>query len=194
MSSDQQSKVEFDFRGHSDAALATMLLAGEGGYVLRDAAVADPGNRAELDRLIAIARELWERRLIAACRQRPVLNSPALVREFLRSRLTQLEHEVFVVLFLDSQNHLLGIEELFRGTLTQASVYPRELVKRALAHNAGGVICAHNHPSGVAEPSRADELLTRSLKEALALVDVRLLDHMIVGAERVTSLAERGLI
>jgi len=99
-----------------------------------------------------------------------------------------------MVLFLDSQHRLLVAEELFRGTLTQTSVYPREVVKAALAHNAAAVILAHNHPSGVAEPSRADELLTQSLKQALALVDVRTLDHFVVAGNRVVSFAERGLM
>jgi DNA repair protein RadC len=101
---------------------------------------------------------------------------------------------VFAVLFLDSQHRLIVLEPMFRGTLTQTSVYPREVVKRALALNAGAVILAHNHPSGAAEPSRADEYLTQTLKAALALVDVRVLDHLVVGRGRVTSFAERGLL
>lgn len=122
------------------------------------------------------------------------LNSPAAVREYLRLRLQALPHEVFAVLFLDAQNRVIGIEELFRGTLTQTSVYPREVVKRALHHNAGAVIFAHNHPSGVAEPSHADETLTQALKQALALIDVRVLDHFIVAGSGVLSFAERGLL
>lgn len=122
------------------------------------------------------------------------LNSPAAVREDLRLRLQALPHEVFAVLFLDAQNRVIGIEELFRGTLTQTSVYPREVVKRALHHNAGAVIFAHNHPSGVAEPSHADETLTQALKQALALIDVRVLDHFIVAGSGVLSFAERGLL
>ena len=109
-------------------------------------------------------------------------------------KLGGLPHEVFAVLWLDAQNRLIAFEELFRGTLTQTSVYPREIVKGALARNAAAVILAHNHPSGVPEPSRADENLTRILKEALALVDVRVLDHLVVASTGVTSLAERGLI
>lgn len=122
------------------------------------------------------------------------LNSPSAVRDYLRLKLQALPHEVFVVLFLDAQNRVIEIEELFRGTLTQTSVYPREVVKRALHHNAGAVIFAHNHPSGVAEPSHADETLTQALKQALALVEVRVLDHFIVGGSGVLSFAERGLI
>ena len=120
--------------------------------------------------------------------------SPDAVRDYLKLSLASLPYEVFMALFLDSQNRLLAACELFRGTLSQTSVYPREVVKSALAHNAAGVILAHNHPSGVAEPSRADELLTSSLKQALALVDIRTLDHLIVAGPRVVSFAERGLI
>ena len=108
--------------------------------------------------------------------------------------LAALEHEVFVGLFLDSQHRLIADRELFRGTLAQTSVYPREVVKSALALNAAAVIFAHNHPSGVAEPSRADELLTQSLKAALQLVDVRTLDHFVVAGAHVVSFAERGLL
>jgi len=122
------------------------------------------------------------------------LNSPSAVREYLRLKLQALPYEVFVALFLDAQNRVIGIEELSRGTLTQTSVYPREVVKRALHHNAGAVIFAHNHPSGIAEPSHADETLTQALKQALALVDVRVLDHFIVAGAGVVSFAERGLI
>ena len=123
------------------------------------------------------------------------LSSPRAVRDYLRLAIGGLPHEVFVVLLLDAQNRVIACEELFRGTLTQTSVHPREVVKLALAHNAAGAILAHNHPSGVAEPSRADEALTQSLKQALALVDVRILDHFIVaGASAPLSLAERGLI
>ena len=112
----------------------------------------------------------------------------------LRLRIGWLPHEVFAALFLDAQNRLIDDEELFRGTLTQTSVYPREVVKHALKHNAAALILAHNHPSGVAEPSRADELLTASLKQSLALVDVRVLDHLIVAGNATVSLAERGLV
>jgi DNA repair protein RadC len=122
------------------------------------------------------------------------LNSPQAVRDYLRLKLQSLEHEVFIVVFLDAQNRLLGVEELFRGTLTQTSVYPREIVKRALVHNAAAVIFAHNHPSGIAEPSRADEMLTQTLKQALALVDVKVLDHFVVGSGAALSFAERGLL
>ena len=121
------------------------------------------------------------------------MNSPNTVKNYLRMKLAGLEHEVFCVLFLDSQNRVIGFEEMFRGTLTQASVYPREIVKASLANNATSVILAHNHPSGEAEPSRADIALTDVLKNALALIDVKVLDHFIV-ADNVMSFAERGLI
>jgi DNA repair protein RadC len=143
---------------------------------------------------LAAARELVKRWLNEDLRNANVLSSPTLVRDYLRACFAGGEHERFIVLFLDSQNRLIVAEELFRGTLTQTSVYPREVVKRALHFNAAGVIFSHNHPSGVAEPSRADEALTRSLKEALSLVDVKVLDHLIVAGTGTLSFAERGLI
>ena len=126
--------------------------------------------------------------------ERDSLASPREVRDFLQLTLGGRAHEVFVALFLDAQNRLLASEELFRGTLTQTSVYPREVVKSALKHNAAGVIFAHNHPSGVAEPSRADELLTQTLKHTLTLVDVKVLDHFVIGGDAAMSFAERGLL
>jgi DNA repair protein RadC len=138
--------------------------------------------------------ELVRRSLLDELRHRDALTSPEAVRDYLRLTLSALEYEAFVGLFLDSQNRLLSADVLFRGTLSQTSVYPREVVKAALAHNAAGVIFAHNHPSGVAEPSRADELLTASLRQALALVDVRTLDHFIVAGAKVVSFAERGML
>ncbi|MHB0992566.1 MAG: RadC family protein [Burkholderiales bacterium] len=121
------------------------------------------------------------------------MNSPGTVKSYLRLKLSDLQHEVFCVLFLDNQNRVISFEEMFRGTLNQASVYPREVVKAALAHNAASVIFAHNHPSGEPEPSKADITLTDQLKSALALVDVKVLDHFII-ADTVLSFAERGLI
>jgi len=123
-----------------------------------------------------------------------VLNSPSAVRDYLRLTLSGREHEVFITIFLDAQNRVIKVDEMFRGTLTQTSVYPREVVKAALQCNAGAVIFAHNHPSGVAEPSHADENLTSALKQALALVDVRVLDHFVVAGAGVLSFAERGLL
>ena len=122
------------------------------------------------------------------------LTSPAVVKDFLRLKLGERPHEVFAVVFLDTLNRVIAIEELFRGTLTQTSVYPREVVKEALARNAAAVVLVHNHPSGSAEPSRADEQLTHSLRQALALVDVRVLDHLVVTRTHVLSFAERGLL
>ena len=143
---------------------------------------------------LLVAKELVRRSLIEVMRQRDALSSPASVRDYLRMTLAGRDYEVFMVLFLDAQNRIIASEEMFRGTLTQTSVYPREVVKRSLAHNAGAVIFAHNHPSGVGEPSRADELLTQSLKQALALVDVKVLDHFLIAGSGVMSFAERGLL
>jgi len=137
--------------------------------------------------------ELARRAARASLSRGETMTSPHAVRDYLRLTFAALEHEVFVGLFLDSQHRLIASEALFRGTLAQTSVYPREVVKCALALNAAAVIFAHNHPSGVSEPSRADELLTQSLKSALALVDVRTLDHFVVAGGEVVSFAERGL-
>jgi DNA repair protein RadC len=137
------------------------------------------------------ALEILHNRL---CLQPDVFDSPKTTRDYLTLKLAELEHEVFVAIWLTAQNRLIAYEELFRGTLTQTSVYPREVLKAALKHNAGAVIFAHNHPSGVAEPSRADEVLTTKLKNALAMVKVRVLDHIIVGGTQIISFAERGLI
>ena len=141
-----------------------------------------------------VARELVKRWLHEEMRERSLLNSPDAVRDYLRNLFAGREYESFVVLYLDSQNRMIAVEELFRGTISQTSVYPREIVKNALAHNAASLIVSHNHPSGVAEPSRADEMLTSTLKQALALVDVRVLDHLVVAGPAVLSFAERGLI
>jgi DNA repair protein RadC len=140
------------------------------------------------------ALELARRSIDERLRQGSALTSPGAVRDYLRLELASLEHEVFLCLWLDAQHRVIGIEQPFRGTLTQTSVYPREIVKAALTANAAAVIFAHNHPSGVAQPSQADELLTRSLKEALALVDVKVLDHFVVAGHHAISFAERGLL
>jgi len=142
------------------------------------------------DRVIERALAILARR----ARSGSALNSPSAVRDYLRLSLGGREHEVFVAIFLDSQHRVISCEELFRGTLAQTSVYPREVVKEALAANAAAVIFAHNHPSGVAQPSQADELLTRNLKDALALVDVKVLDHFVVAGPQALSFAERGLL
>jgi len=143
---------------------------------------------------IAAVTELARRALSEEMRARDSLTSPAAVRGYLRLHLQDLGHECFYCVFLDAQNRVIAAEQLFRGTLTQTSVYPREVVKHALAHNAAAVILAHNHPSGVAEPSIQDQALTRTLAEALALVDVKVLDHFIVAPGACLSFAERGLI
>ena len=148
-----------------------------------------PAKRAEITAVMELAR----RSLAQELAERAVLTSPQQVKDFLRLKLAHLGHEVFAVLFLNAQHQLVELEEMFRGTLTQTSVYPREVVKRALELQASAVILAHNHPSGVAEPSRADEYLTQTLKAALQLVDVRVLDHLVVGRAGVVSFAERGL-
>jgi DNA repair protein RadC len=149
-----------------------------------------PAKRAELLAVMEIARRALAQQLKAA----PVFDSPQRVKDFLALHLAGRAQEVFAVLFLDGQHRLLRLEEMFAGTLTQTSVYPREVVRRALTLNAGAVVLAHNHPSGLAEPSRADEYLTQTLKTALALVDVRVLDHLVVGQGQVVSMAERGLV
>jgi DNA repair protein RadC len=138
--------------------------------------------------------EMARRALGEQMKQRDALNSPQQVRDYLCLKLGGLAREVFMVLFLDAQNRVIAQEELFAGTLSQTSVYPREVVKRALHHNAAAVILAHNHPSGVAEPSRADELLTKALKEALTMVDVRILDHFVVAGNVALSFAEQGML
>ena len=144
---------------------------------------------------LAATLEFARRALQDSMQDRDLLGSPSAVRDWLRLKLGGLPHEVFGALWLDARNRLIAWDELFRGTLTQASVYPREVVKQALAHNAAAAILAHNHPSGLAEPSAADERLTRSLKEALALVDVRVVDHFIIaGRATPLSFAERGLL
>ncbi len=150
-----------------------------------------PAKYAQLAAVLELAR----RSLRENVRDAPALNSPQRVREYLSLSLAHAKHEIFAALFLDAQNRLIEHRDLFHGTLTQTSVYPREVVKEALRQNAASVILAHNHPSGAAEPSRADELLTRTLRDALALVDVKVLDHIIVaGPGRTVSFAERGLL
>ena len=140
------------------------------------------------------AVELARRHYAEAMRAGPPLDSPQATRDFLIRRLRDTPHELFCCLHLDNRHRLIAFDELFRGTIDGASVHPREVVKQALARNAAAVILAHNHPSGVAEPSQADELVTRRLREALQLVDIRVLDHMIVADNGCLSFAERGLI
>lgn len=149
-----------------------------------------PAKRAQLRAVLEVARRCLGEELKAGA----ALTSPGAVRDYLRLLLGDRPHEVFVCLWLDAQHRVLESRELFRGTLTQTSVYPREVVKAALSANAAAVIFAHNHPSGVAQPSQADELLTRNLRDALALVEVKVLDHFIVAGRQALSFAERGLL
>jgi DNA repair protein RadC len=147
-------------------------------------------KRAELMAVLELARRAMAEQLKA----REVFGSPEAVKNYLQLHLARKPHEVFAALFLDAQNKLIALEELFRGTLTQTSVYPREVVLKALQHHAAAVVLAHNHPSGTVQPSRADEALTQTLKAALALVDVRVLDHVIVAPGQALSMAEKGLL
>ena len=186
-------------RGKSALDLAQELVNEHGG--LRALFSADeaaftrtPGlGRAKFAQLQAVL-ELARRHLQESVFRGEAFTSPAAMRDYLRARLRDLAHEVFVCLFLDTRHRIIREEELFRGTLDGASVYPREVVKRALALNAAAVILAHNHPSGVAEPSAADRAITRRLTDALALVEVRVLDHFVIGEGEPVSFAERGLI
>lgn len=143
---------------------------------------------------LAASRELVRRWMLEELRHGPLLCDPKGVRDYLKVHYAGSEREIFLVLFLDNRHRLISGEEMFQGTIDGASVHPREVVKRALALNAAAVILAHNHPSGVADPSQADELITRRLREALAIVDIRCLDHFIVAGTAVLSFAEKGLI
>ena len=149
-----------------------------------------PAKCAEIVAVLELARRAMAQQL----KERTVFATPDAVRHYLQLHLAAKPHEVFAVLFLDVQNRLLAMEELFRGTLTQTSVYPREVVLRALHHQASAVVLAHNHPSGTVQPSRADEALTQTLKTTLALIDVRLLEHVIVAPGEAFSMDEKGLL
>jgi DNA repair protein RadC len=149
-----------------------------------------PAKQAELLAVFELARRALSQRL----KEREAFHTPDAVKQYLQLQLAHKNHEVFAVLFLDNQNRMLAMEELFRGTLSQTSVYPREVVLRALHHQAAAVVLSHNHPSGSVQPSRADEHLTQTLKASLALVDVRVLDHIIVGQGQALSMAEQGLM
>lgn len=181
----------------SDEALLQALIGHEAASAyrgsLRQFFVADDEPEVNLTPLY-IARELIERLLLEDVRAGDLLESPQAVRDYLMLRFYGLAHESFVTVYLDAQHRLIVAEESFRGTLTQTAVYPREIIRRALVVNAAAVIFAHNHPSGAAEPSRADEHLTATLKTALQLVDVRVLDHFVIGGTSTTSFAERGLL
>lgn len=181
-------------------ALARELLDGFGGIagllhagaddLRRVKGLGGPAKRAELLAVLELARRAMAQQL----RERQVFSSPDGVKQYLQLHLARQPHEVFAVMFLDAQNRLIELEVMFRGTLTQTSVYPREIVLRALQRHAASVVLAHNHPSGTVQPSRADEALTHTLKAALALVDVRVLDHVIVAPGNALSMAEGGLL
>ena len=186
-------------QGKSAVELARDILGHFGG--LRQAMEATPEQFSAIHGMgtakwaqLQACLELGRRYLEATLDRGEAFTSPALTRRFLQARLRAYHHEVFACLFLDNQNRLIRFEELFTGTIDGASVYPREVVKRVLALNAAAVIFAHNHPSGVAEPSQADHSITKRLQSALELVDVRVLDHFIVGDGEVVSMAERGLM
>ena len=151
------------------------------------------GGSAKRAELVAVL-ELARRALAEQLRTQPVFETPGAVKDYVQLQLGQRPHEVFAALFLDSQHRLIALEELFRGTLSQTSVYPREVALRALHHHAAAVVLTHNHPSGHVQPSRADEVLTQTLKTALGLLDVRVLDHVIVGPGQALSMAEQGLL
>jgi DNA repair protein RadC len=185
--------------GHGVLQLAQSLLDrfdGLAGLLHADAAALKgikglgPAKRAEVTAVLEIARRVLAQQLA----DQPLFDSPQTVKDYLALHLRPLAHEAFAVLFVDTRHRLLQLEVMFRGTLAHTSVHPREIVKRALALNAAAVVLAHNHPSGAAEPSRADELLTQTVRAALQLVDVRVLDHLIVGNGAVLSFAEHGLL
>jgi len=185
-------------RGKSAVDLARDLLARyagvtrmlEAGAELESIKGLGPAKRAQFAAAVELARRALQEKL----KENPALTSPGAVRDYLRLRLAARKEEAFVCMWLDAQHKVIDVEEPFKGTLTQTSVYPREIVKSALRYNAAAVIFAHNHPSGVAQPSQSDELLTRNLKEALALVEVKVLDHFIVAGHQAISFAERGLL
>ncbi len=187
------------YRGCSVVTLAQQVLAACGGFAgllnaapesLRHIKGLGPAKQAEVLAVVEMAKRALAQQLQAG----PVFDNPLNVREYLALHLGAHSHEVFAVMFLDVHLRLKSMEEMFRGTLNQTSVYPREVVKRALALNAACVVLAHNHPSGLAEPSRSDVYLTQTLRSALQLVDVKVLDHYVVGHGEVISMAERGLI
>ncbi len=184
-------------RGKSAVDLALELLARYDGITgmleagdLQSIKGLGPAKRAQFAAAIELARRALQEKL----KKNPALNSPQAVRDYLRLKLAARKEEAFLCIWLDAQHHTIDIQEAFTGTLTQTSVYPREIVKAALRMNAAAVIFAHNHPSGVAQPSRSDELLTRNLKDALELIEVKVLDHFIVAGNQAISFAERGLL
>lgn len=185
--------------GRSAVDLARGLLAGLGGltglfHSSLQQICSQPGVGREKYALFQALRELSQRYMAESLRSRDVLASSASTREYLRARFRHQKSEIFSCLFLNNQHHVVKLEEMFRGTIDGAAVYPREVVRRCLEHNAAAVIFAHNHPSGVAEPSQADIAITRKLKTALETIEVRVLDHFVIGDPEVVSFAERGLL
>lgn len=183
-------------RGCSAVDVGRALLAEFGGLraLLQSPPSAWRGRSARRYAVLQAALELARRHYAEPLRTGPAFEAPQATRNFLVAQLRDREHEVFCCLHLDNRHRLIAFDELFRGTIDGASVHPREVVKQALSRNAAAVIFAHNHPSGVAEPSQADELITGRLREALSLVDIRVLDHVVVGDGRCVSFAERGLL
>lgn len=186
-------------KGKSAVDLARQLLRENGD--LRGVFEADlqrfcliPGLGASKFVTVKASQELAQRYLECQLRRTEPLSNPELTRDYLKARLRPYPHEVFACLFLDNRHRVICFEELFSGTIDSASVYPREVIKRALFHNAAALILAHNHPSGVAEPSQADQRITARLKQGLELIDIRLLDHFVIGDGKAVSLAERGLL
>ena len=168
----------------SDAPVAEVSMeAGLAGY-----------SDAVVSRKLQVAREILMRDLIGDMQASPVMDSPEKARDWLKLHCAGLEHEVFILLFLDVRNRLIAVEDLFRGTLAHTAVYPRELLKSVLRHNASSVIVAHNHPSGAPEPSQTDRMLTKQMTSALSLVDVKVIDHFIVAGDQVLSFAQQGLL
>jgi DNA repair protein RadC len=187
LKNDSVSRTPDDLQGGFDGIAGLLNATAED---LKRVKGLGPAKRAEILAVLELARRAMAQKL----QEREVFADPNAVKHYMQLYLANKQHEVFAVLFLDSQNKLLAMEELFRGTLTQTSVYPREVVLRALHHQASAVVLAHNHPSGTVQPSRADEMLTQTLKTTLALIDVRVLDHIIVAPGEALSMAERGLM
>ena len=186
-------------RGSSAVDLARSLISTFGGIrgtlnASRQDLTALAGMGDAKVAILFAARECGRRHLKERLRPGVTIGSPAASREFLRASLRDRPHEVFCCLFMDNRHRVLAFDELFRGTIDAAAVYPREIVKQALARNAAAVILAHNHPSGVAEPSQSDQLITRRIRDALGLVDIRLLDHFVIGDNCCVSLASRGML
>lgn len=186
-------------RGKTSVDIAREILSRYGGLV--GLLAADYGSltensgigSAKAARFVAM-KELSQRHMLEGIQCKDILTSSAATRDYLRAKFRDCESEIFSCLFLNNQHHVVKLEELFRGTIDGAAVYPREVVKRCLHHNAAAVILAHNHPSGVAEPSQADIAITHKLRVALQLIDVRVLDHLVIGDSMVVSFAERGLL